>query len=42
MLGFNYFLEIFVESFSDKGILDIIKVGYFLVFFGKDNEIECG
>lgn len=42
MPGLNYPLETFVESLSDKGISDIIKVGRPLVLHGEDSESEVG
>nr|XP_030689348.1 Bardet-Biedl syndrome 1 protein isoform X9 [Globicephala melas] len=40
--GLNYPLETFVESLSDKGISDIIKVGCRLVLVGEVSVSECG
>lgn len=42
MPGLNYPLETFVESLSDKGISDLIKVGRLLVLLGEDSGGECG
>ena len=42
MPGLNYPLETFVESLSDKGISDIIKVGCPLVLVGEVSVSECG
>lgn len=42
MPGLNYPLETFVESLSDKGISDIIKVGCRLVLVGEVSVSECG
>lgn len=42
MPGLNYPLETFVESLSDKGISDLIKVGRLLVPLGEDSGGECG
>lgn len=38
--GLNYPLETFVESLSDKGISDLIKVGHLLVPLGGDGGVS--